>query len=41
MIDGEVEFLDTPLAFRSRPLALTVLAPPVATAVEARVVEEV
>lgn len=27
MVDGEVEFLETPLAFRTRPKALTVLAP--------------
>lgn len=41
MIDGEVEFLDTPLAFRSRPLALTVLAPPVTSAVEVPIAEAV
>ena len=27
MIDGEVVVMDTPLAFRIRPLALSVLAP--------------
>jgi diacylglycerol kinase family enzyme len=32
MLDGEVEMLDEPLSFRSLPLALTVLAPPVAAA---------
>jgi diacylglycerol kinase family enzyme len=32
MLDGEVEMLESPLSFRSRPLALTVLAPPVAAA---------
>jgi diacylglycerol kinase family enzyme len=30
MLDGEVEMVASPLAFRSLPLALTVLAPPVA-----------
>ena len=30
MLDGEVELLDGPLSFRSMPLALRVLAPPVA-----------
>lgn len=30
MLDGEVEMVDSPIAFRSLPLALTVLAPPVA-----------
>ncbi|MBN9309863.1 diacylglycerol kinase family protein [Devosia sp.] len=32
MVDGEVEFLTTPLRFQVRPLALTVLAPPPAVA---------
>lgn len=32
MLDGEVEMLEEPLSFRSLPLALTVLAPPVAVA---------
>ena len=32
MLDGEVEMLEGPLSFRSLPLALTVLAPPVAPA---------
>ena len=30
MLDGEVELLQSPLSFRSLPLALTVMAPPVA-----------
>jgi diacylglycerol kinase family enzyme len=38
MIDGEVGFLPTPLHFRIRPLALTVLAPPVASADQATTV---
>lgn len=32
MLDGEVEMLEEPLSFRSLPLALTVLAPPVVAA---------
>lgn len=43
MLDGEIEMVDGPLAFRSLPLALTVLAPPVAAepALTVDVTEEV
>jgi len=41
MVDGEVEFLETPLRFRIRPKALRVLVPATSTGNEAIVEDRV